>query len=367
MIFRQGWLFLLLTLGLQAQPRTLDRDLEKLLKANKLPGAVAVVFRKDALADSGAAGVREFGKSAPIALTDRFHIGSNAKAMLATVVGLLVEENSLSWDSKPVEILKVSGAQEAYASVTLKSFLNHHAGLPAFEEEDAPEWRAWVANRQAAGPAGQPVQRFSRWILMQPPAVSPGTRVLYSNAGYAVVAAVAEAVTGMDWKELLARHLFGPLKMEAGFGLPASTDANAPQGHYEIKKGLRVQDSKESIAPFIQPAGNVQVSILEYVKFLQLHLGGLQGVDGLAKSATIRRMHVPVDKMGFGWKISDYQGAPASFHAGSADTFYAMATLLPSSDLGVAVFVNAGGERAEKASLALTKSLLAKYSAKRAR
>src|SRR5207248_3783229 len=56
----------------------------------------------------------------------------------------------------------------------------------------------------------------------------------------------------------------------------------------------------------------------------------------------------PRDKMGFGWKISDFRGDSASFHTGSADTFYAIATLVPSRDIGVAVFANAGGERSEE-------------------
>jgi D-alanyl-D-alanine carboxypeptidase len=345
---------------LLAQPRTLDRDLAVLLKTHKLPGAVAVVFNKESVLDSGAAGVRETGKNAPIAFTDRFHIGSNAKGMLATLVATLVEDEKLSWDSRPSEILKIQDAG-AYSKVTLEDLLNHHGGLPAFEEEDGSEWRAWIANRQAAAPAGQPVKRFSRWVLTQPPAVTPGTKFLYSNAGYSVVAAVAEVAGGADWKSLLVTRLFAPLKMDAGFGLPAADNPDQPRGHYETKNNLKVQDSKDSIAPFIQPAGNVQVSILEYIKFLQLHLSGLQGIDGVVRSATIRRMHKPRDKMGFGWKISDFQGAPASFHTGSADTFYAIATLLPTRDLGVAVLINAGGQRAETASLAATRQFLPRF------
>ena len=42
-------------------------------------------------------------------------------------------------------------------------------------------------------------------------------------------------------------------------------------------------------------------------------------------------------------------GAPASVHVGSAGTFYAVTILQPTRDLGVAVFVNAGGERGTKA------------------
>jgi D-alanyl-D-alanine carboxypeptidase len=294
-----------ITIGqLCGQPSALDGELVAQIKAHKLPGMVAVVFNKDSVRATGAAGVREIDKLALVLVTDRFHIGSNAKAMLATVVGILVEEGKLSWDRPAIESLQIPNADQRYAKVTLTDLLNHHAGLPAFEEEKAPEWRAWIANRETAGPAG-----FSRWVLARPPALPPGTKLLYSNAGYSVVAAIAEQVTGVEWKELLATRLFAPLKMDAAFGTPAATGPDQPQGHYETKSGLKVQDSKESIPAFIQPAGNVQVSVVEYVKFLQLHLRGLAGLDGtLLKSATIRLMHAPRDKMGFGWKISDFRG-----------------------------------------------------------
>ena len=342
------------------QPNALNDELAAQTRAHKLPGMVAVVFNKDSVRATGAAGVREIGKPAEVAVTDRFHIGSNAKAMLATVAGILVDEGKLSWDVPAAELLQIRNEDPRYARVTLTDLLNHHAGLPAFEDDKAPEWKAWIAN--GATPGRQPLERFSQWILARPPAAPPGTKFLYSNAGYSVAAAIAEKVTGVEWKVLLARRLFAPLNMDADFGNPAANRSDQPQGHYETKRGLKVQDPNESIPAFIQPAGDVQVSIVEYVKFLQLHLRGLAAVDGtLLKSSTIRRMHTPTDKMGFGWKISDIRGDAASFHTGSADTFYAIATLVPARDIGVAVFANAGGGRAEAACVAETKALLTRF------
>lgn len=60
-------------------------------------------------------------------------------------------------------------------------------------------------------------------------AAEPGTRHVYSNAGYAVAAAMAERVTGRSWESLMKKYVFGPLKLRsARFGWPARQGAPAP-------------------------------------------------------------------------------------------------------------------------------------------
>jgi CubicO group peptidase (beta-lactamase class C family) len=292
-------------------------------------------------------------------LNDRFNIGSNGKAMLATTLAFLVESGQLSWDSRPAEVLAPAKMDPAYSNVTLTSLLNHHAGLPSFEDDSSPEWKAWIASPKE-GPAGKPVQRFARWVLTQPPSVRPGTELLYSNAGYSTAAAMAEQVTGMDWKELMRSRLFAGLEMDADFGLPAPSSSQ-PSGHYETKQGVQVQSLDDATPPFIQPAGDVQLSILNYAKFLQFHLRGLAGVDGVLKARTVSFMHVPSGKAALGWGIRDFDGAKASVHSGSAGSYYAVTILVPSRNLGVAVLLNAGGERADAACSEAAKKFLAQF------
>ncbi len=49
----------------------------------------------------------------------------------------------------------------------------------------------------------------------------PGTRYLYSNVGYSLLAAIVEAASGEGYEEFLARHLFEPAGMAStGYVLP---------------------------------------------------------------------------------------------------------------------------------------------------
>jgi hypothetical protein len=59
--------------------------------------------------------------------------------------------------------------------------------------------------------------------------------------------------------------------------------------------------------------------------------------------------------------MQDFDGAPASVHVGSAGTFYAITIIQPTRDLGVAVFTNAGGDRAKTASTDAVKALIPRF------
>jgi CubicO group peptidase (beta-lactamase class C family) len=109
-----------------------------------------------------------------------------------------------------------------------------------------------------------------------------------------------------------------------------------------------------------------RVSLDDYARFLQINLRGLQGRDTpILKSATIKHLDTspvsPPDNFALGWGVQDFEGAPASVHVGSAGAFYVVTIIQPSRDLGVAVFTNAGGERATDAAKEAVKALIRRY------
>ena len=188
-MFRYLCLLAMLAACASAQPISLDRDLAKLVKSHKVPGAAVVVFSNDHILATGVAGVREAGKPQPITLDDRFHIGSNAKAMLATGVAMLVESGQLRWNVLPPDVLQLADAYPSYANATLLTLLNHHAGFPAYGATESPEWKVWAADRQY--PAVDPLLRFSTFAFKQIPPYPPGKEFHYSNAGFSIAGAMA--------------------------------------------------------------------------------------------------------------------------------------------------------------------------------
>jgi CubicO group peptidase (beta-lactamase class C family) len=68
--------------------------LEQIRAKHKLPGLAAVVLQGDKLVSEGVAGVRKAGATEPVGAADKFHLGSNTKAMTATLLAMLVEDVS---------------------------------------------------------------------------------------------------------------------------------------------------------------------------------------------------------------------------------------------------------------------------------
>lgn len=95
-------------------------------------------------------------------------------------------------------------------------------------------------------------------------------------------------------------------------------------------KPVDPRDRDEQLPAIIWPAGSVELSLDDYA---------------------------------LGWGTQDFDGALSSVHVGSAGAFIAMTILQPTRDLGVAVFANAGGDRAKTASTDAIKALIHRFAA----
>lgn len=349
-------------------PESLDEWLDSVRKQHNIPAMSAIVMRADTVLARGITGVRRSGFAAPVALQNRFQLGSNSKAITATLIATLVEAGKLSWTKTPADVFPemAESMSPAFRVVTLEQLLSHHAGVSAFDDTDAEDFKRIPRLN------GTPVERrrmFTAWVLRGQPIVPPGTKGVYSNGGYIIAAAMAERVTGESWESLIRERVFGPLGIHGTFAWSDSPDVDQPWGHHETPSGVKPvdpRDPSERLPPIIWPAGAVELSLDDYARFLQLHLRGLEGRDApLLHAATIKRLHVspvtPGDKFALGWGVQEFDGALASVHVGSAGTFYAVTMLQPSHDLAVAVFANAGGERANTAVKETLKALVRRY------
>ena len=100
---RQGLAFLNVSLvaAFVFQPTTTTDDLRSLLAPIRekydLPALAGAIVTSHKLVATGAVGVRKYGTETPVTINDEFHLGSDTKAMTATLLALLVEEGKISW------------------------------------------------------------------------------------------------------------------------------------------------------------------------------------------------------------------------------------------------------------------------------
>jgi CubicO group peptidase (beta-lactamase class C family) len=228
-----------------------------------------------------------------------------------------------------------------YSDVTLEQLLTHTSGLAGYTTD-----REWATIPPFTGTPAQQRQAFARMLLTRPP-FGPAGIYRYSNAGYAVAAAIAERVTGKTWEQLMQQRVFGPLKIRAAYGWPLLSGDGEPWGH-RIKNGVVTPHNPSDhyrVPTVLAPAGDVSMSILDYSVFARLHLAGLENIDGSVLSAAeIQRLHQPVLKYSSGWHEELIDGVPTSWHRGTCDTFDTFVLLQPSRHIGVVIFTNADGD-----------------------
>jgi CubicO group peptidase (beta-lactamase class C family) len=323
--------------------------LAPIVAKNNVPGMAAAVVSKGETVALGVAGVRTRGKPDKVAAADRFHIGSDTKAMTAMLCGILVDEGKLKWDQTLGETfpeLKKS-MHPQYQAVTLQQLLTNRSGATGELEKD-PLWgKLW----QHRGTPTSARRLILEQVTAKPPSAKPGEKFIYSNAGFTIAGHMAEKVTGKSWEDLLREKIFRPLGMTtAGFGPPGTRGKNdQPRGHEA--NGSPVEPGPKADNPVaIGPAGIVHCSIGDWAKFVAANLPSAK--TKLVKPETLKKLHTPATgepKYAMGWRIDEGQpwaGGPALTHAGSNTIWLAVAWLAPEKDFAVIVVCNQAHDKA---------------------
>jgi CubicO group peptidase (beta-lactamase class C family) len=329
-----------------------EQTLAKARDQHKLPGIAAVVQIGGKLEAEVAMGLRANGHPERVTTNDRWHIGSDTKAMTATLIARLVEYGKLRFEDTLADAFPEmsSSMAPAYREVTITQLLSHTAGLPPLtDDKELPPFYAAIN-----GITALPAQRaaVSRAYLAMPPASKVG-EFAYSNLGFIIAGAIAEARTGKSWEDLVREQIFAPLGIvNAGFGAPGTPGkVEQPQGHNEGRP-LNPGSADADNPPAIGPAGTVHIALKDWLLFAQDQLEGVYGRGKLLKPATYRKLHTPVSgiyALGWGTKLSP-DGAPLILaHSGSNGYWLADIKIMPKKRMIFLIAMNAGDEGANTA------------------
>jgi D-alanyl-D-alanine carboxypeptidase len=95
-----------------------------------LPGLSAAVFDDNDIIALGATGVRKADDPSPVGSDDKWHLGSDTKAMTATLCALFVANGELASTTPLAEVFGAEGLHPDFRAVTLEQLLTHRGGLP---------------------------------------------------------------------------------------------------------------------------------------------------------------------------------------------------------------------------------------------
>lgn len=295
----------------QSRIDEIDAFLNENIPRTEFPSMSVTIVDKDDVLLSKSYGISGLDKT-PYAL------GSVSKSFTALCIMQLAEQGKLSL-SDPLSLYLPSVTDSS--RITILQLLNHTSGLG--EHQNA-------GNCHIVGVQGEHV---------------------YANVNYSLLGKVVEAVSGMPFQDYVTANVIEPLGMDSTYAYPSeAVDNGLVQGHsnwFGLKVPTSVQYSSSENAWITVPAGYICSSSYDLGRYLQMYL---RGGEGIISSDSIHSMfynsvYVEDDipySYGMGWNvIEDTLSEPVIYHTGLVETGMTCIYLLPDSDIGVALTVNA--------------------------
>lgn len=159
-------------------------------------GAVLVAQNGEVIFKDGY-GLADQNKNIPITPATVFDTGSLSKQFTATAILHLEEQGKLQVTDTLANFF--DDVPPDKADITLHQLLTHSSSLPSYVyQNDFTE----TSRQEAVALAFDAKLKFP-----------PGTKYLYSDTGYGLLAAIIEIVSGQPFQAYLKEHLFNPVGM----------------------------------------------------------------------------------------------------------------------------------------------------------
>ena len=172
----------------------------------KLLSGVVLVARGDNILLQRAYGFADWERLVPNASATRFGIGSITKVMTETVVASLTSAGRLDLDAPVAKYLGEFPTGPQGGVVTVRHLLNHRAGVPH---------RVTTAGEETVTlRPSDIVSRVRKTGLL----FEPGSKELYSSAGFTCLARVIEVIEGRPFDDVLRERVFRPASMNSATG-----------------------------------------------------------------------------------------------------------------------------------------------------
>ncbi len=300
------------------------------------------------------AGVRRAGASAAIKEGDRWHIGSCAKSMTATLVAVAISRNLLRWDTTVADAfaeLKLT-ISPAFSAVTVAMLASHTSGITGgMTDAYGNLWKSlWEPQLESVAGRGLVLHR----ILSQKPKNLPGQNFEYSNWNYILLGALIDRCFDKPWEEVIRREIFAPLAMiTCGFGPPAVEGETTPSqpwfhswadGQWQpVEPGFRSDNP-----PTMNPAGRVHCSLSDWFRYIELHIDGAKGrKTAILAPDDFTVLHRPIGPAGYtagGWLSLScpWSKGRVLHHAGSNTVAFANLWIAPAEERAFAAVTNCG-------------------------
>ena len=314
--------------------------IEKALRDYQVPGLAIGVVGEGGLVYAKGFGWRDLEKKLPVTPDTVFQIGSCSKAFTSFLVGTLVDEGLLSWDSRLIDLYPEFRLQDEYATLhaTVRDLLAHRSGLPRHV-------CMWYGS-----------STLSQWDVMDrlrylEPSADLRERSQYGDLMYLAMGCCMERMMGKSWEMLVSERILHPLGMnQTGFSVIETQKGKNFAIPYRGMQKIPFRNLR-----LIGPAGGLHSTVNDLAKWVSVHLndGRFHG-SPVISSIALQETHAPqsivtgapesnesqIYLCGLGWKIIPYRGYYFVSHDGAVDGFTSVVGIFPKEKFGIIVLTN---------------------------
>jgi len=304
---------------------------EALLQTSGLPGLSIAVIKDGKIIYAEGFGFADIENKVRVTTKTQFRTASVAKAITATAIGKLLQENKLQPDAV-VQKYVPSFAVKNYP-VTVRQLAGHIAGMPHYNDSDRQEKRFYPT-----------VADGLTVFAHEPLKAEPGTTYSYSTHGYTLLSAVIEGASGKSYLDYMKQQIFLPLGMlSTGPDLRASPSPTMStlynmDGDHVVKEGQPEDPS------YKWAGGGLITTPTDLVKMAHGYLNGFLKpaiVDTLFKTQFLKSGTPTL--VGIAWRTSqNVDGRMVRDHAGSMGGARSVIAIYPNEKMAIAIMTNAG-------------------------
>lgn len=264
----------------------------------------------------------------------KFRIGSISKQFTAAIILQLVEEGKIKLDGKITDYLP-DYRKDTGEKVSIHQLLNHTSGI--FSYTSMPN--VWSDSLRNHYTEEYMIKHFHSGDLR----FEPGTKFMYNNTGYYLLAAIAEKVTGKKFGQLLNERIFSPLGMTNTASETDEVVIDKKANGY-LKFGNTYQLDPYFYMPNAMGAGQMYSTVEDMVKWDQALY-----TDKILSEESKEKMFTPyLSSYGYGWGISTdtikgtNEITKITAHSGGINGFITIFVRLLDKKQMIALFNNTG-------------------------
>ena len=297
------------------------------------PGIATGIVSNGKIVYEKVAGFANLSDSTLITKDTRFNIASNGKQFTALAILILIDEQKIKLTDDIRKYLPTI-YPKLDAKITIENLLNHTSGIRDVYNLWSLQGLTWWKHSFRNQDVLELIEKQQELNF------TPGSKYLYSNTNYILLAAIVEKVTGVSFVAY-TNDIFKSLDMPKTSFEDDYTKIQGP-----LAKAYFNFDTWKTYKWIwnVYGDGNIFSTLADQLQWEQV----LQGkVTSKIKKQILEKSqqltdHSTINNYGFGLEFSTYKGLTYKFHEGATGAWKATVVRFPTKDMSIVTLTNTG-------------------------